>query len=178
VQLKLSYSTFHPETEELLGISAKSTLDYTSPITVCVQGKWNSTLGTVLQDNFRLTIMNWFDTTISEPLQYPDDQPWGCEFGIWKEDCMRLTPGQPVITTHVFDEICPFSDPLLYALKRTGHEFSLTLKPQLLRWTNKSTDELFKNREMEIPAGEFVTWRGVELVSQDTLIFTVPSKKP
>ena len=171
VQLHISQSLCTPENLSSLEFTATTVLQHDRPITIHNQGKWNSELGTVLYDDFRLTLFDWYDLTETAMLQYPYDQPWGCEEGIFKEHCLQLMPGQPIERRHCFSD-SPFDYPLFVAKKRKGHDFKLTLKLQELRWTETSLDELFKNGETQISRHEYETWNSIAVASGDELGLT------
>jgi hypothetical protein len=175
LKLKATHETYHSKTTEDMYLIVTATLHSPHPITLHNQGQWNSVSGTILCKDFRLNLFDWYDETAGEQVQPPqnEDDEWGCEPGVFKDDCLEMQPGEPLVVTSLLEDMNPLCDPLVYTLRKKDHAFKLKAKPQKLKWTRKTKNDLFKDGVAEVPQEEYNTWEELQLVCEDVVKFMV-----
>jgi hypothetical protein len=177
LELKLyaTHEIYYADTTEDMRLVITAILHSPHPITLHNQGQWNSSYGTILCKDFRLNLFDWYDETAEEQFQSPkdDDDEWGCEQGVFKHDCLEIHPTEPLIVTTFVEHTNPLCDPLIFALQRRDHVFKLKAKPQKIKWTRKTKEDLFKGGKTRVPQEEYDTWGELELACEDAVKFMV-----
>ncbi|KAF2415909.1 hypothetical protein EJ08DRAFT_120539 [Tothia fuscella] len=178
VSVQITNDTYYTGRREDIDVVVTATLNSPYAITIHNQGQWNSELGTLLCKAFRLNLFDWYDETAEETFEGPEDSDdeWGCEHGVYKENCLELQPQEVLVVTRPFNHLNLFCDPLMYAVDSNNHTFRLKVKPQKLKWTTKTKEELFADGEGGVPQEEYDTWGEIELASDDTIEFTIEAE--
>jgi len=179
VKVKATQGIYQAGETEGMHLIVTATLDSSFPITLHNQGQWNSTYGTILCSDFRLKLFEWYDVTAEEKFQAPEndeDSEWGCEPGVFKDACLELQPGDTLVVKTLLEDMNPLCDPLIYAVRRNDHTFRLKAKPQKLKWTRKTKNELFADGKDEVPQEDYKTWDELEVASEDVVEFIVKAE--
>lgn len=176
LQIKLSmssdtYSGSVQNADELPRMEVETTLLHSQPITLDIRGEFRSE--TVLEDAFRFQHFEWYDLTTAQTVENNDFEnvcdPW---VTLDPQQVLTLHPNQPLVTSRLFDEISPLCDPLFKV--NIGHQYQLTLKPQMVWWTEGRKEDLFGGKDA-LHVGDLPTVPLLSIASEDKVVFTVVS---